>query len=143
MTFSCYLVDSCMVLAFKILTQQFRLLVFSLRWPELYFKVRKILGMVEGEQSEGYLVDTQNTFLYLVRCQWRAGRVCRRSEAEIALWMTRCLWRLVSPATEKWHFRADFVTWYLSLLRWCSTECYFSFLTGGFNKQRCPICPSL
>ncbi|KFO86892.1 Peroxisome assembly factor 2, partial [Buceros rhinoceros silvestris] len=37
-----------------------------LRWPELYFKVRKILGMVEGEESEGYLVDTQNTFLYLV-----------------------------------------------------------------------------
>uniref|UniRef100_A0A8B9MR69 Peroxisomal ATPase PEX6 n=1 Tax=Accipiter nisus TaxID=211598 RepID=A0A8B9MR69_9AVES len=36
------------------------------RWPELYFKVRKILGMVEGEQSEGYLVDTQNTSLYLV-----------------------------------------------------------------------------
>uniref|UniRef100_A0A8V5FXC5 Peroxisomal ATPase PEX6 n=1 Tax=Melopsittacus undulatus TaxID=13146 RepID=A0A8V5FXC5_MELUD len=37
-----------------------------LRWPELYFKVRKIVGMVEGEQSEGYLVDTQNTSLYLV-----------------------------------------------------------------------------
>ncbi|XP_072713263.1 peroxisome biogenesis factor 6 isoform X1 [Ciconia boyciana] len=37
-----------------------------LRWPELYFKVRKILGIVEGEQSEGYLVDTQNTSLYLV-----------------------------------------------------------------------------
>ncbi|XP_008939379.1 PREDICTED: peroxisome biogenesis factor 6, partial [Merops nubicus] len=37
-----------------------------LRWPELYFKVKKILGMVEGEQSEGYLVDTQNTSLYLV-----------------------------------------------------------------------------
>ncbi|XP_065488607.1 peroxisome biogenesis factor 6 isoform X2 [Caloenas nicobarica] len=36
------------------------------RWPELYFKVRKILGMVEGKQSEGYLVDTQNTSLYLV-----------------------------------------------------------------------------
>uniref|UniRef100_A0A663FBC8 Peroxisomal ATPase PEX6 n=1 Tax=Aquila chrysaetos chrysaetos TaxID=223781 RepID=A0A663FBC8_AQUCH len=36
------------------------------RWPELYFKVRKILGMVEGEQSEGYLVDTQNSSLYLV-----------------------------------------------------------------------------
>uniref|UniRef100_A0A8B9D9P7 Peroxisomal ATPase PEX6 n=1 Tax=Anser cygnoides TaxID=8845 RepID=A0A8B9D9P7_ANSCY len=39
---------------------------FSFRWPELYFKVRKILGMVEGEQSEGYLADTQNTSLYLV-----------------------------------------------------------------------------
>uniref|UniRef100_A0A8B9BC06 Peroxisomal ATPase PEX6 n=1 Tax=Anser brachyrhynchus TaxID=132585 RepID=A0A8B9BC06_9AVES len=37
-----------------------------LRWPELYFKVRKILGTVEGEQSEGYLADTQNTSLYLV-----------------------------------------------------------------------------
>ncbi|NXM06666.1 PEX6 factor, partial [Tyrannus savana] len=37
-----------------------------LRWPQLYFKVKKILGMVEGEQSEGYLVDTQNTSLYLV-----------------------------------------------------------------------------
>ncbi|XP_075352754.1 peroxisome biogenesis factor 6 isoform X3 [Mycteria americana] len=37
-----------------------------LKWPELYFKVRKILGIVEGEQSEGYLVDTQNTSLYLV-----------------------------------------------------------------------------
>ncbi|NWS99679.1 PEX6 factor, partial [Mionectes macconnelli] len=37
-----------------------------LRWPELYFKVKKILGVVEGEQSEGYLVDTQNTSLYLV-----------------------------------------------------------------------------
>ncbi|KAM6128219.1 LOW QUALITY PROTEIN: peroxisome biogenesis factor 6 [Pterocles gutturalis] len=36
-----------------------------LRWPELYFKVRKILGTVEGEQCEGYLVDTQNTSLYL------------------------------------------------------------------------------
>ncbi|NXK25857.1 PEX6 factor, partial [Arenaria interpres] len=36
------------------------------RWPELYFKARKILGMVEGEQSEGYLVDTQNTSVYLV-----------------------------------------------------------------------------
>ncbi|OPJ81687.1 peroxisome biogenesis factor 6 isoform A [Patagioenas fasciata monilis] len=36
------------------------------RWPELYFKVRKILGMVEGKRSEGYLVDTQNTSLYLV-----------------------------------------------------------------------------
>uniref|UniRef100_A0A8V5FXC0 Peroxisomal ATPase PEX6 n=1 Tax=Melopsittacus undulatus TaxID=13146 RepID=A0A8V5FXC0_MELUD len=46
--------------------QQFRWLHFSLRWPELYFKVRKIVGMVEGEQSEGYLVDTQNTSLYLV-----------------------------------------------------------------------------
>ncbi|KAM9272899.1 peroxisome biogenesis factor 6 [Cariama cristata] len=37
-----------------------------LRWPELYFKVKKILGLVEGEQSEGYLADTQNTSLYLV-----------------------------------------------------------------------------
>ncbi|XP_017592435.1 PREDICTED: peroxisome biogenesis factor 6, partial [Corvus brachyrhynchos] len=37
-----------------------------LRWPELYFKVKKIVGVVEGEQSEGYLVDTQNTSLYLV-----------------------------------------------------------------------------
>ncbi|NXU99213.1 PEX6 factor, partial [Cettia cetti] len=37
-----------------------------LRWPELYFKVKKVVGMVEGEQSEGYLVDTQNTSLYLV-----------------------------------------------------------------------------
>uniref|UniRef100_A0A8C3DMA1 Peroxisomal ATPase PEX6 n=1 Tax=Corvus moneduloides TaxID=1196302 RepID=A0A8C3DMA1_CORMO len=36
------------------------------RWPELYFKVKKIVGVVEGEQSEGYLVDTQNTSLYLV-----------------------------------------------------------------------------
>ena len=87
--FSCLLVDNCIVPAFKILTEQFRLLVFSLRWPELYFKVRKILGTVEGEQSEGYLVDTQNTSLYLVRCQWRAGRVYRRSEAEVALRMTK------------------------------------------------------
>ncbi|NXG06145.1 PEX6 factor, partial [Sakesphorus luctuosus] len=37
-----------------------------LRWPELYFKVKKIAGTVEDEQSEGYLVDTQNTSLYLV-----------------------------------------------------------------------------
>ncbi|NXX21006.1 PEX6 factor, partial [Podargus strigoides] len=37
-----------------------------LRWPELYFKVKKVLGMVEDEQSDGYLVDTQNTSLYLV-----------------------------------------------------------------------------
>ncbi|XP_040523993.1 peroxisome biogenesis factor 6 isoform X1 [Gallus gallus] len=37
-----------------------------LRWPELYFKVRKVLGTVEGMQSEGYLADTQNTSLYLV-----------------------------------------------------------------------------
>uniref|UniRef100_A0A803VV21 Peroxisomal ATPase PEX6 n=1 Tax=Ficedula albicollis TaxID=59894 RepID=A0A803VV21_FICAL len=36
------------------------------RWGCLYFKVKKIVGMVEGEQSEGYLVDTQNTSLYLV-----------------------------------------------------------------------------
>lgn len=87
--FSCLLVDNCFVAAFKILTQQFRLLVFSLRWPELYFKVRKILGTVEGEQSEGYLVDTQNTSLYLVRDLWRAGRVYQRSEAEVALWMMK------------------------------------------------------
>uniref|UniRef100_A0A8C3KWU7 Peroxisomal ATPase PEX6 n=1 Tax=Chrysolophus pictus TaxID=9089 RepID=A0A8C3KWU7_CHRPC len=39
---------------------------FSFRWPELYFKVRKVLGTVEGMQSEGYLADTQNTSLYLV-----------------------------------------------------------------------------
>ncbi|NXY50326.1 PEX6 factor, partial [Ceuthmochares aereus] len=37
-----------------------------LRWPELYFKVRRILGKEEDEQSEGYLVDTQNSTLYLV-----------------------------------------------------------------------------
>ncbi|OXB68362.1 hypothetical protein ASZ78_015302 [Callipepla squamata] len=37
-----------------------------LRWPELYFKVRKILGTEEGMQSEGYLADTQNTSLYLM-----------------------------------------------------------------------------
>ncbi|NWH82935.1 PEX6 factor, partial [Piaya cayana] len=37
-----------------------------LRWPELYFKAKKILGKEEGEQSEGYLVDTQNSTLYLV-----------------------------------------------------------------------------
>ncbi|OWK54199.1 Peroxisome assembly factor 2 [Lonchura striata] len=37
-----------------------------LRWPELYFKVKKVIGMVEDEQSEGYLVDTQNTSVYLV-----------------------------------------------------------------------------
>ncbi|NWS70466.1 PEX6 factor, partial [Crotophaga sulcirostris] len=37
-----------------------------LRWPELYFKVKKVLGVEEGEQSEGYLVDTQNSSLYLV-----------------------------------------------------------------------------
>lgn len=52
---------------------------FSFRWPELYFKVRKVLGSVEGMQSEGYLADTQNTSLYLVRCQ-RAGWLSRRSE---------------------------------------------------------------
>jgi len=51
--------------------------------------VRKVLGAVEGEQSEGYLVDTQNTSLYLVRCHWRAGRVYRRSEAEVALWVMK------------------------------------------------------
>lgn len=86
---SCLLVDNCIVPDFNILIQEFRLLLFSLRWPELYFKVRKILGMVEGKQSEGYLVDTQNTSLYLVRCQWRAGRVHRRSETEVSLWMTK------------------------------------------------------
>ncbi|XP_019404095.1 PREDICTED: peroxisome biogenesis factor 6 [Crocodylus porosus] len=37
-----------------------------LRWPELYFKVKKILGMVEGEQSMGFLADTRNTSLYLM-----------------------------------------------------------------------------
>lgn len=58
--------------------------------------------MVEGEQSEGYLVDTQNTSLYLVRCQWRAGSVYRRSEAEVALRMMKvpveacvsCHWKM-------------------------------------------------
>lgn len=47
--------------------------------------MKKIVGMVEGEQSEGYLVDTQNTSLYLVRCPWRAAR---RSEAELGLGIT-------------------------------------------------------
>lgn len=42
--------------------------------------MKKIVGVVEGEQSEGYLVDTQNTSLYLVRCRQRAER---RSEAEL------------------------------------------------------------
>ncbi|XP_034619864.1 peroxisome biogenesis factor 6 [Trachemys scripta elegans] len=37
-----------------------------LSWPELYFKVKKIVGVVEGEQSVGYLADIQNTSLYLV-----------------------------------------------------------------------------
>ncbi|NXX94555.1 PEX6 factor, partial [Centropus bengalensis] len=37
-----------------------------IRWPELYFKVKKVLGTEEDEQSEGYLVDTQNSALYLV-----------------------------------------------------------------------------
>ena len=82
--------------------------------------MRKVLGMVEGEQSEGYLVDAQNTSLYLVRCQWRAGRVYRRSKAEVVLWVTK-------GPVEAWHFRTDFDTWYLSFLRWCSTELYFSF----------------
>lgn len=36
--------------------------------------MKKIVGTVEEEQSEGYLVDTQNTSLYLVRCLWRAER---------------------------------------------------------------------
>ncbi|KAM7172145.1 peroxisome biogenesis factor 6 [Macrochelys suwanniensis] len=35
-------------------------------WPELYFKVKKIVGVVEGEQSVGYLADIQNTSLYLM-----------------------------------------------------------------------------
>ncbi|XP_039384904.1 peroxisome biogenesis factor 6 [Mauremys reevesii] len=37
-----------------------------LSWPELYFKVKKIVGVAEGEQSVGYLADIQNTSLYLV-----------------------------------------------------------------------------
>ncbi|XP_061481497.1 peroxisome biogenesis factor 6 [Rhineura floridana] len=36
------------------------------RWPELYFKVKKILAAEEKEQSTGYLADTQNTSLFLV-----------------------------------------------------------------------------
>uniref|UniRef100_K7F2Y1 Peroxisomal ATPase PEX6 n=1 Tax=Pelodiscus sinensis TaxID=13735 RepID=K7F2Y1_PELSI len=36
-----------------------------LSWPELYFKVKGIVGAVEGEQSLGYLADIQNTSLYL------------------------------------------------------------------------------
>ncbi|XP_037752228.1 peroxisome biogenesis factor 6 isoform X1 [Chelonia mydas] len=37
-----------------------------LSWPELYFKVKTIVGVVEGEQSVGYLADIQNTSLYLM-----------------------------------------------------------------------------
>ncbi|KAH1172643.1 peroxisome biogenesis factor 6 isoform X1 [Mauremys mutica] len=37
-----------------------------LSWPELYFKVKKMVGVAEGEQSVGYLADLQNTSLYLV-----------------------------------------------------------------------------
>ncbi|XP_074845338.1 peroxisome biogenesis factor 6 [Carettochelys insculpta] len=36
-----------------------------LSWPELHFKVKRIVGAVEGEQPLGYLADTQNTSLYL------------------------------------------------------------------------------
>ncbi|XP_062979998.1 peroxisome biogenesis factor 6 isoform X2 [Elgaria multicarinata webbii] len=36
------------------------------RWPELYFKVKKIVPAEEKEQSVGYLADTQNTSLFLV-----------------------------------------------------------------------------
>nr|XP_056708680.1 peroxisome biogenesis factor 6 isoform X2 [Euleptes europaea] len=36
-----------------------------LRWPELYFKVKKIVAAEGREQSTGYLADTQNTSLFL------------------------------------------------------------------------------
>ncbi|KAJ6666981.1 hypothetical protein lerEdw1_018983 [Lerista edwardsae] len=36
------------------------------RWPELYFKVKKIIAAEEEEQSVGYLADTQKTSLFLV-----------------------------------------------------------------------------
>uniref|UniRef100_A0ABM5FHX5 Peroxisomal ATPase PEX6 n=1 Tax=Pogona vitticeps TaxID=103695 RepID=A0ABM5FHX5_9SAUR len=36
------------------------------RWPDLYFKVKKVLPVEEKEQSVGYLADTQNTSLFLV-----------------------------------------------------------------------------
>ncbi|XP_028580738.2 peroxisome biogenesis factor 6 [Podarcis muralis] len=36
------------------------------RWPDLYFKVKKIVAADEKEQSLGYLADTQNTSLFLV-----------------------------------------------------------------------------
>lgn len=39
------------------------------RWPDLYFKVKKILPAEEKEQSVGYLADTQNTSLFLVSHQ--------------------------------------------------------------------------
>ncbi|XP_044285651.1 peroxisome biogenesis factor 6 isoform X2 [Varanus komodoensis] len=37
-----------------------------IRWPELYFKVKKILPEEEKEQCMGYLADTQNTSVFLV-----------------------------------------------------------------------------
>ncbi|XP_054840451.1 peroxisome biogenesis factor 6 isoform X2 [Eublepharis macularius] len=36
-----------------------------LRWPELYFKVKKIIAAEGRDQSVGYLADTQNTSLFL------------------------------------------------------------------------------
>ncbi|XP_066481058.1 peroxisome biogenesis factor 6 isoform X2 [Tiliqua scincoides] len=36
------------------------------RWPELYFKVKKIIAAEGEEQSVGYLADTQKTSLFLV-----------------------------------------------------------------------------
>nr|XP_020664010.1 peroxisome biogenesis factor 6 [Pogona vitticeps] len=36
------------------------------RWPDLYFKVKKVLPVEEKEKSVGYLADTQNTSLFLV-----------------------------------------------------------------------------
>ncbi|XP_048338275.1 peroxisome biogenesis factor 6 isoform X2 [Sphaerodactylus townsendi] len=36
-----------------------------LRWPELYFKVKKIVAAEGRKQSIGYLADTQNTSLFL------------------------------------------------------------------------------
>ncbi|XP_053169377.1 peroxisome biogenesis factor 6 [Hemicordylus capensis] len=37
-----------------------------LRWPELYFKVKKIIAAEEKDRNVGYLADIQNTSLFLV-----------------------------------------------------------------------------
>lgn len=113
---------------------------FSFRWPELYFKVRKVLGTVEGMQSEGYLADTQNTSLYLVSCQ-STGWLSRRSEPEVAQSMTKVPVEACVSCS-----------WEMALQDRLSVgHCLFStdvlqsadFLIGGFNKQCRPICPSL
>uniref|UniRef100_A0ACB8G9J0 Uncharacterized protein n=1 Tax=Sphaerodactylus townsendi TaxID=933632 RepID=A0ACB8G9J0_9SAUR len=54
-----------------------------LRWPELYFKVKKIVAAEGRKQSIGYLADTQNTSLFLVDCVSLCGDTSGSTEAKL------------------------------------------------------------